>query len=106
MLGVFLFFLTFEIGYNNIKKYLCSINIHTMRIAEVRITEMNVGETKTFSIEFSSAPDLIVKIDNAINGAKWEKEGSLNLEVVVVDEEQFHDEEYEMLEDENIILGY
>jgi hypothetical protein len=77
-----------------------------MRNAEVKITEMNVGETKSFSIEFSSAPDLIVKIDNAIDGAKWEKEGGLNVEIVVTDEEQFHDEEYEMLQDEGIIFGY
>lgn len=77
-----------------------------MRTAEVRITEMKQGETKSFSIEFSSGPDLIVKIDNAIDGAKWEREDSVNFEIIVVDEEQFHDEEYEMLQDDGIIFGY
>jgi hypothetical protein len=76
-----------------------------MRVAEVRITEMNLGETKSFTLEFSSAPDLIVKIDNAIDTA-WPREGDINVEIVVVDEEQFHDEEYEMLQDEGIVFGY
>jgi hypothetical protein len=76
-----------------------------MRNADVKIREMNTNETKSFSFEFSSALHLIQLIDEAIN-ATWQKEGDLNVEIVVTDEEQFHDEEYEMLQDEGIIFGY
>jgi hypothetical protein len=77
-----------------------------MRVADVKITEMNAGETKSFTLTFGGAFHLIQQIDDAIDNATWQKEGSQNFEIVVTDEEQFNDEEYEMLQNEGIILGY
>ena len=77
-----------------------------MRTADVRVTEMNARETKTFTFDFSSPPDLLYKIDTAIYEAKWEKEGNQNFEILVIDEEQFLDDEMDMLEDAGVIFGY
>jgi len=77
-----------------------------MRTADVKITEMNAGETKSFTFTFGGSFHLIQQIDDAIDNSTWQKEGSRNFEIVVTDEEQFNEYEYEMLENEGIILGY
>ncbi len=77
-----------------------------MRTADVKITEMNAGETKSFTFTFGGSFHLIQQIDDAIDNSTWQKEGSRNFEIVVTDEEQFNEYEYEMLENEGIVLGY
>jgi hypothetical protein len=77
-----------------------------MRVADVTITEMNVNEKKSFTFTFGGAFHLIQQIDDAIDNTTWQKEGSQNFEIVVTDEEQFNEYEYEMLQDEGIIFGY
>ncbi len=76
-----------------------------MRTTDVKIREMNTNETKSFTFEFESGFHLIQQIDEAID-TTWSKEGDINVEIIVTDEEQFFDEEYEMLQNEGIIFEY
>ena len=75
-----------------------------MKTTEVKITEMNSNEVKTFIFDFESSVDLIQQIDDAIDNTKWQND-NLNLEIIV-DDCHFTEEELEMLEDENVIITY
>jgi hypothetical protein len=75
-----------------------------MKTTEVKITEMNSNEVKTFTFDFESSVDLIQQIDDAIDNTKWQND-NLNLEIIV-DDCHFTKEELEMLEDENVIITY
>jgi hypothetical protein len=75
-----------------------------MKTTEVKITEMNSNEVKTFTFDFESSVDLIQQIDDAIDNTKWQND-NLNLEIIV-DDCHFTEEELEMLEDENVIITY
>lgn len=78
-----------------------------MRTANVKITEMNAGESKSVTFDFNHIDELVKAIDDTVDN--WVSKDNVrggSFEVIVRDDEQFTEEELDILEDNHNLIGY